>query len=77
MVLLLAGTYEYNSTGNYVQSTQRGLYGRLRAMYTKMGTHVHAATFLPLFSDAETAGSTQEKERPVAAMETTSNATNL
>ena len=52
MVLLLAGTCEYNSTGNYVQSTQRWLYGRLRAMYTKMGTHVHAATFLPLCSDA-------------------------
>ena len=61
MVLLLVVTYEYNSIGNYVQSTQRGLYGRLRAMYTKMGTHVHAATFLPLFSDAKTAEADKKK----------------
>ena len=62
MVLLLADTYEYNSTVNYVQSTQRRLYGRLRAMYTKMGTHVHAATFLPIFSDAKTAKADKEKD---------------
>ena len=62
MVLLLVGTYEYNSTVDYAQSTQRWLYSRLCAMYMKMGMHVHTATFMPLFSDAKTAKADKKKD---------------